>query len=154
MSRIRWPVYVLFALFFLFPRVALAEGLTDSFVNGVRTFAGEDISEQVTPEVDFELSYEPVYVRETTREEGSEEETTMLGSIANTIEDGTTVPLSIGAETMAGGNALIRFFQYTFISGRSNGLLFVAAGICFMWWGIRKAIRMIFAGFRKGSASV
>lgn len=30
----------------------------------------------------------------------------------------------------------------------------IVVGIVFLWWGVRKSVRMIFSSFRKGSASV
>ena len=156
MNRIRWPVFFFMLSLLFVPRVALAEGLTDSFVSGLNAFAGNGVNEQVTPERDFIESYESletndIVLTETQLREYDENSST-IDYVNGTLDSFNTVPFTGGSASLI--YAVRTYFGNNSASSFGRNLILTAIGICFLWWGVRKSVRMIFSAFRKGSASV
>lgn len=134
----------------LAPSLAFAD---DGFVGGLQDLVGVREVEQstVTPEQDFTDEYEPAYTPlrsgdEVAIEEGSEIQSVV--NAANTVPWGSTLRIDLVG-------SILRLFTLSF--GDAAGwarIPTVAAGLVFMWWGVRKALKMIMSAFRKGRASV
>lgn len=134
------------------PSVALAEdgSLFDSFSGGFSdTVSGEARLSESDPVRDYE--YEPE-VREVEFREV--EETTTQSSIEQVTNSFNR--LGWGENTTVTLYSAVRLFLGGANSSISPVALFlpVAAGIVFMWWGVRKAIRVLMGAFRKGKASL
>lgn len=120
----------------------------DGFANGLNDFVNPDSPQEVvTPERDFIEGYSPdVYgstnesVREVSAELSSSE------SVSATVDSIYTVNW-FGNGTRTWLESLqIFLLNSTFF----KPVLVAAVGLAFMWWGVRKAIRMIMTSFRKG----
>lgn len=134
------------------PTMARAEEINyvDSFASGFETLKGEGVNEQVTPERDFEESYVPTLseVKSVTTEDETDD--TVLGHIQSTANAYQRVNIDSSTLTIIG------FLTWLFggYAGPGRVMITAAVGIVFMWWGVRKALRMVMSGFRKGKANV
>lgn len=131
----------------LAPSLAFAD---DGFIGGLQDLVGTREVEQsaVPPEQEFVDDYEPVYAP---LRSGDETEIEEGGEIQSVIGAVNAVPISGTNRSLL--DSIITLF------GRSSGTygaLFIipAAGLVFVWWGVRKALKMIMAAFRRGRASV
>lgn len=136
---------VLAALLVVLARPGIAQAETDilgGFTSGVSDFVSPS-NEQVivTPEHDFIDEYKPVVKEvESTELEGDAGYTSVIDSIL-------TIP--------AFSNN-VSWIQYARIVLNNNNFPVVPTAVLlvFFWWGLRKAIRVIMAAWRKGHASV
>ena len=158
MKLCRVFVFMTLALLMV-PRVALAEDVSyiGSFASGFETLLGRGENEQVTPERDYIESYEPREVDDLPplRAPSANTELDSMGGIQQVVD--RTNRIEWGT---AGNPSLVRTLAY-FLGNTGAGhsgemrnmLILPAIGLCFMWWGVRKGLRMIFAAFRKGKAT-
>lgn len=142
---------VLAALLVVLARPGIAWADTDilgGFTSGVSDFVSPP-NEQVivTPEQDFNDSYEPMLIEENERA-NSVVEVGPYDSIVNWIN---SLRLTFAGVTRGPD----RWYEYPVWFLISNGFgIPVMVTIVFMWWGVRKAIRMIITAWRKGHASI
>lgn len=154
MVRLRYVALALLIVL-LSPAGAYAQDINyvDSFSNGIETLKGNGENEPVTPEKDFNDSYEVEEVQ--LRATNDEQPTDAQGNIEWVTQAFNTVPWNNTNSTLF--NFLRAFFGGTNSAASKTMKLYlitIPIGICFMWWGLRKALRMIMTGFRKGKASV
>lgn len=142
-----WLVFVVFA-FMVCPDVALADdSFVDSFGRGVDTFLGNGVNEQVTPERDYNERYEP-----------STEDVETVRAAPQTPLQG--LRQFFGMQFRWDGNVVRPFTSthmnlYYFIRTILVRLVFkYAVPMVFLWWGVRKVIRMVMGAWRKGRASM
>lgn len=158
MRRSWWLVLLL--VFCLVPRTAIADEIDylDSFGSGIDSFFGNSINEQVAPEREFNDEYEPVLMdagEYTVRDagEGEGETSGVLAQIQAWVS-----ALRVPVTTLGYPLTLLTFLQTFFGHSNAwwgfNSFLLTSIALVFMWWGVRKSIRIIFAAFRKGKASV
>lgn len=123
----------------------------DGFANGLNDFVHPDssVSSDITPERDFIESYQPqeVVLSETPSRVYDEDSTT-VDYVNGTLDSFNSVPWTVGNRTFL--NSIQLMLQNV---ANSTGFIVVAVGLVFMWWGVRKAVRMIFAAFRRGRMS-
>lgn len=135
------------------PTVALAEdgSLLDSFTGGFTdTVSGEAReTNENDPVRDYE--YEPEVREVQTREV---EETSPQSSIEQVTNSFNR--LGWGESSTVTLYSAVRLFLGGANSSVSPVALFlpVAAGIVFMWWGVRKTIRILMSAFRSGRMSL
>lgn len=120
----------------------------DGFIGGLEDLTGTRDVEQVSYEDRYQEGYEPDLTEpvSVTRRELDEDATT-VDYINDTVDSFNSVTWPSSSQS------LLVSIQTLFTRFRENVFLF-AAGIVFMWWGVRKTVRMIMSAFRKGSASV
>lgn len=135
------------------PGIALADtDILGGFTSGVSDFVSPS-NEQVivTPEQDFNDSYEPVLVEENRQvDRVINDDSTTNDYINDTIDKFYNVNW-FGMGNRSWLNSLIIFLGNTGFFGM---VIVSAIGMVFIWWGVRKAIRVIMAAWRKGHASV
>lgn len=159
MRRIWLALLLVLSVGFSVPSVALADdGLIDSFSGGLQTLVSPEsvkVEETAsTPESVYVDSYEPVLVEELVRSEEIQELDGM-GGIRQVVNQANRVGWGTN-------NITLRSAASLFLGSASNGssldmrnmFLLPAVGICFMWWGVRKVVRMIKSAWYKGHASV
>lgn len=144
-----WLAFLLvMSVGFSVPSVALADdGLIDSFSGGLQTLVSPEsvkVEETVsTPESEYLDSYEPeLRVVETVE---LTEESTPLQGIASVINKANSV--QNGATSSVSLQVMTRWFL-------QNQVVPIAILLVFMWWGVRKVVRMIKSAWYKGHASV
>lgn len=144
MSFKRWVMLFVLLTLFVCPKLSYAHEIDylESFGNGFESLQGKSVNENVNPEIDFIEEYEPV-LRETDGE--AVEEGTTNGMIQNVVYSFTRVPN--GGSSTADWRQMAAWFLRTLIVP-------IAVLLVFMWWGVRKGIRILFAAFRKGRANV
>lgn len=144
MSFKRWIVLFAFLGMLVSPTLSYACEIDyfESFGHGFESLQGKSENEVVTPESDFIEEYEPV-LRETSG--GEVEEGTTNGMIQNVVYSFTRVPN--GGNSTADWRQMAAWFLRTLIVP-------IAVLLVFMWWGVRKGIRILFAAFRRGKANV
>lgn len=117
----------------------------DSFNNGIETLKGNDVSENENPEKDFIDNYEPVLLK-TQTVAADEEPVSVLQKIRVFFNQGL-------AFTFDGYN--LNLTNYLGILRLLRDIVVPAAVIfVFVWWGLRKSLRMLMSAFRKGKANV
>lgn len=153
MRRSWWLVLLL--VLCLVPRTAVAEEIDylGSFGSGFDAFLGNGVNESVTPERDFEETYEPQYVplRDGSESEGDSGEGNLAG-ITSVVDAWSSIPVGSGSFNQL---SFLRLF-FGAVGGLSIGATIVttAIGLCFFWWGLRKSVRMVMGAFRKGRQNV
>ena len=154
MVRRGWLVGLFVSLaLFVCPSAALAEdaSLIDSLAGGLSdTVTGETRSvEDVDPVRDYE--YEPVLREVETRAVEEESTQSAIERVTNAFNR-----LNWGESSSVTLFSALRLFLGGASSSVSPVALFlpVAAGLCFMWWGVRRAISMLMAAFTRGRMTV
>lgn len=132
------------------PNVAMADEVNPlkGFGDGFETLVNPDTSVDLdsAPERDYIDSYEPMLVEGET-----------IDVVESTPMDGI-VQVNNAVNNVYWGSAnsnllgTIRKFLMNEIM--SNALIVPAVALVFMYWGLRKSVRTLFAAFRKGRASV
>lgn len=146
-----WLVLAFVFSLFACPVSAYASPL-DSFSNGLHDFVSPDTEtvEEVRYEQDFAESYVPqevVLSAPATRE--YDEDSTTVDYVNGTLDSFNSVNWNIG------DRSLVESLRLMFTNvATSTGFIVVAVGLVFMWWGVRKSVRMVFAAFRKGRSNV
>lgn len=138
-----WLVVAFVCMLFVSPVSAYAD---DGFIGGLQDFAGVREVDTATPESDFADEYSPD-VREVETRAVNEEEVTVMGQIRNTIQTGMTI-------NMDGTNWIPNEYYYAPFRAVLMVVVPTAVLLVFMWWGVRKSLRMLFAAFRKGRSNV
>lgn len=158
MRRSVWVVLSLVCSL-VFPSAAYASDIdyVGSFSNGFDAFLGNGENEPVTPEKDFNERYEPVEIEVTSelpqfRTTGSNDPIENIRTVTNRVNTLRwnvsnlnlleSIRIMFGARSGASSTALRQL------------VIVLPIGICFMWWGVRKAISMINSAFRKGRGNV
>lgn len=152
---VRVAAILAWSLFFLSfgSGIAYAEesvSLVDGFSSGVQTLVHPDevVSEQVSPEVDYAQSYVPVYAPLSTGEEVVvEDDSTAYRTV---IDACNRVPWLAGGSSTGFSllDSVRRFLMLTFTSTGGLTVVMAASGLVFLWWGLRKSLRMVMGAFR------
>lgn len=145
---------VLAALLVVLARPGIAQAETDilgGFTSGVSDFVSPS-NEQVivTPEKDYIDSYEPIFIEENSaRLKVLPDNANTIDYVNNTVDSFNDIRWQ-GQQSGSILQTVRRFFLY------QQGLLLLEAaiGIVFVYWGLRKVIRMIMSAWRKGHASI
>ena len=135
----------------LFPAVAMAEevDVLGGFASGLGDFVSPDTVEvgtvgDVRPEQSFDDEYVPV-LRET--ETVVSEDTAAYDGIVYWL---THLNLTVGGNIYTGNGVWLGAVRTMLINSQFAIYMVAAIGIVFLYWGVRKTIRMIFSAFRKG----
>lgn len=113
----------------------------------------------MTPEQLYQYEYVPdVEVRESTPVvRALPEDATTTDYINETVNSFNSVPVSSQNSSYTLLNTL-RWLVGSFGSSQGdamrNMIIVPAIGVCFLWWGVRKAVRIVMASARKGKASL
>lgn len=146
MRKSLWVVIAFVYMFVVSPVSAYAD---DGFIGGLQDFFGEREVQQVSPESDFIESYERqdviLSVPSTTP---LDEDASTVDYVNNTLVSFNSVPWAIGNRSL-----IDSIYLYLTNINRTTQYLTIAVCLVFVYWGARKAIRMIFAAFRKGKIS-
>ena len=150
MRVFRFVAFALLALAIL-PCVAFAQEVSyiGSFGNGFQNLLGNDTSTKVDYEQEYNDSYEPV-LREIETSEVEDDGESMT-DIQSVIDSASTVPWKGNNRDFI--TSIRTFLLYVPATG-AGSIIAIAIGIVFFWWGVRKATRIVFDSFRKGSMSV
>lgn len=138
---------------------------SDGFLGGLQDLVGAREIESVE---DYESEYQDAYdpqLRLDPPDPGTntltelDEDATTVDYVNSTLQsfNKSGYPSSVSSS----GYSLLEGLQF-FLGFRQSGvsnanrtqLIIPAAGIVFMWWGVRKSIKMIMSAFRKGSMNV
>lgn len=158
MRRIWLAFLLVLSVGFSVPSVALADdGLIDSFSGGLQTLVSPEsvkVEEtDSTPESVYLDSYEPVLVEEPVRSSREyDEDSTTVDYINGTLDEFNKVTWASASYSWL--DSVRMFIGARYGSSTPQLFLIPAVGIVFMWWGVRKAIRMIKGAWYKGHASV
>lgn len=113
----------------------------------------------MNPEQLYQYEYEPVYVEDNSVRSAPvlDENATTIDWVNSTVDSFNSV--KVGSANMnfldAVRAVLGNSSSGSTHSGQLRALYLVpAVGMVFLYWGVRKAIRMLFAAFRKSRASV
>lgn len=144
---------VLAALLVVLARPGIAWADTDilgGFTSGVSDFVSPK-EEQVivTPEKDFNESYEPVLYEENQNSvRALPEDATTIDYVNNTID-------SFNRVQWGQSQTLLGSIRVLFISvNNAIGWITASIALVFMWWGVRKTIRMLMSAWRKGHETI
>lgn len=165
---VRFSLAAVMALLLVFavPPKVHAEGLLDSFENGVTAWGGQVEEVHVQPELEFIEDYQPTEVRNSSSVDSVliDDESTVVDYVRNTLDVGTQVPMPGTVEkkqSIAYGKATMSFLVYQIwvsIGNQANlghpGVFVYAAGLVFAWWGIRKAVKIVNSSWRRGHLDV
>lgn len=150
MRKSLWVVLALLVVFAR-PKVSYAQEIDylQSFGSGLQTLTGETQNEQVTPEKDFMQEYQPKVQEVQLRTEPTEgEELTQVEQISGVADAWFTIPAF--SQNMGPIQYIVTVLM-AFMSGSAGGrLVATAAGLVFLWWGVRKSKNIIMAAFRSG----
>lgn len=127
------------------------EGLGSSFLNGLNTTVHPEQYENtdVSYERDFNESYEPVLIENTAPVvRALPNDATAVDYVNNTVDSFNSIPFETSYHLTLLNTA--QWFMGMFTGPNQAIFMIPAIGIVFLWWGVRKAIRMIMASFRKG----
>lgn len=152
MRKSLW-VALLLVLLMAMPQESYAREIDylQSFSNGFETLKGNGSNEQVTPERDYNESYEPsevVLSAPPARE--YDEDSTTVDYVNGTVDSFNRI--DVGVNTWNLQYAVGWFLGNSGSNGSPFGwgLIATAIGIVFMWWGVRKAKSIIWTAFRTG----
>lgn len=158
MERVRVVVFGwLLALGLLFcPSVAYA---SDGFFGGLEDLTG---TREVDGETDYENDYVESYVPELREVD--------YGPVRALPEDATTVDYvndtldsfnQLSWSGFGSSRSLLRSLQIFLGNGTTGSygimrdlIVLPAIGVVFLWWGVRKAIRVVMTSWKKGKASL
>lgn len=134
------------------PTMARADEINylNSLTNGFETLKGNDISETVTPESDFIEEYQPrEVILSVTNDSALPDDATIVQQVNAMTDVFYRVPW--GQHNFS----MLQFLGVFFTNEAMRNIFFVVAiGLVFMWWGVRKSLRVILSAFRKGQANV
>lgn len=131
------------------PTVAMADDVNplQGFGDGFETLVNPDTSVglESAPERDYIDSYEPMLVEGET-----------IDVVESTPMDGIMqVNNAVNTVYWSGNSNLLGTVRKFLMNAiMSNALIVPAVALVFMYWGLRKSVRTLFAAFRKGRASV
>lgn len=112
----------------------------------------------MTPEQLYQYEYEPVILEEeefTVRAPAAEvEEATTLDSIVQVAERAQRVNYNNTTVSLISATRQVFTSAQSGTGYQTTALVITAAGMCFLWWGVRKAVRIVMASARKGKASL
>ena len=151
MSRRLWLAVALVCTLFACPVSAYAD---DGFIGGLQDFAGVREVEEVQPEKQWSESYRPIL--KAPNDDESElteyEDGDNIGPIGSVIDNVQYVPLYSNKVHLID---MVRFFLSSG-GAEAEGLPLVGFAVLFVfvWWGVRKSLRMIMSAWRKGKQSV
>ena len=153
MERVRVVVFgCLLALGLSFcPSAAYA---SDGFLGGLEDLTGNREVEEVKPEEQWNESYKPILKvqNEDEAELPEYEDGDDIGPIGSVVDSVQYIPLYTSKVHIVD---MVRYFLGS--SGAEAGglpLVGYAAVLFFVWWGLRKSLRVMMAAFRKGKANV
>lgn len=115
----------------------------------------------MNPEQLYQYEYEPEYVEDNTVRSAPvlDENATTVDWVNSTFDSFNTVNLDTGS-SIAKRDLLtsVRVFTGTTSFGGFTGMkeyvVMIPVGIVFLYWGVRKSVRMIMKALRKGGASL
>lgn len=136
------------------PNAAYAQDVDylDSFTSGVGTWGGGQKEEMDSNSSVQEFENGGLLAAPA---EGQEGELSTVQQVNSTLNSFNAVP-------WGGGTTTIQGFLRTFLGAGGSAeasamramVIIAPVGIVFMWWGVRKALRVIMASFRRGRANV
>lgn len=129
---------------------------SDGFLGGLQDLVGAREVESVQDyESDYIKEYNPDLgaVEPLVRDVGSDDETVDL---LPTVDSVNTTVNDIYRKNWFGTSSRtwLASLQFLLTSVYYAGFIPLAAGLVFMWWGVRKCIQVVMSGFRKGSLNV
>lgn len=150
---VRWvrvAATLAWSLFFLSfgSRIAYADdgvNLVDSFAGGIDTLVRPEqvTSDEVTPELEFDTEYEPNIMSAseyTVDGEGDLNGLVELSQIRGVVQQ-------VNAPKFNGTAAHTLYYWVRTLVLNTN-FIGICVGLVFMWWGVRKCVRMLMAAFR------
>lgn len=141
MLRIRWPVFVALAVALLAPTPALADEVNalDGFTGGLSTLVNPDVEKVVENDPVRDYDYEPVL----RAGEDEEAELPEAGVEIQSVINACNQVQAFGSKKYSLLDCIIRMFTLP----ATQWWWVTAAGIAFMWWGVRKAKIIIMAAW-------